>query len=93
MMLGRQRALEAEFTSGNLGFELISTGVYFAYIRHPFAGERAFDVAKRLAQDAGVLTLPGTVFGPGQDAFLRLAFANLEAERMGELAERLREFG
>jgi aspartate/methionine/tyrosine aminotransferase len=93
MMLGRQRALEAEFTSGNLGFELISTGAYFAYIRHPFAGERAFDVAKRLAQDAGVLTLPGTVFGPGQDAYLRLAFANLEAERMGELAERLRGFG
>jgi hypothetical protein len=93
MMLGRQRALEAEFSSGNLGFELISTGAYFAYIRHPFAGERAFDVAKRLAQNAGVLALPGTVFGPGQDAYLRLAFANLEAERMGELAERLREFG
>ena len=48
---------------------------------------------------SGVLTLPGTVFGPGavgeergQDDFLRLAFANLEADRMDELGARLRAF-
>lgn len=92
MMIERRRALEAVFRSGNLGFELISTGAYFAYVRHPFADEPAASVAKRLAQQGGVLALPGTVFGPGQDPYLRLAFANLEAERMGELAERLRGF-
>lgn len=90
MMAGRREALLKEFESGNLGFELVSTGAYFAYLRHPFAGETAASVARRLAQEHGVLALPGTVFGPGQDPYLRLAFANLEAERMGEVADRLR---
>lgn len=90
MMAGRREALLQVFGSGNLGFELVSTGAYFAYVRHPFVGEKAASVAKRLAQEHGLLALPGTVFGPGQDDYLRLAFANLEAERMDEVADRLR---
>lgn len=90
MMAERRNALLRVFDSGNLGFELVSTGAYFAYLRHPFAGEPAAAVAKRLAQEHGILALPGTVFGPGQDPYLRLAFANLEAERMGEVGDRLR---
>ncbi|MEQ8398933.1 aminotransferase [Thalassobaculum sp.] len=90
MMAQRRAALLRVFESGNLGFELVSTGAYFAYLRHPFTGEPAAAVARRLAQDHGVLALPGTVFGPGQDPYLRLAFANLEAERMGEVGDRLR---
>jgi aspartate/methionine/tyrosine aminotransferase len=90
MMAGRREALLEVFASGNLGFELVSTGAYFAYLRHPFVGETAAAVARRLAQEHGVLALPGTVFGPGQDDYLRLAFANLEAERMGEVGDRLR---
>jgi aspartate/methionine/tyrosine aminotransferase len=91
MMAGRREALLREFAGGNLGFELVSTGAYFAYLRHPFADEPAAAVARRLAREHGVLALPGTVFGPGQDTYLRLAFANLEAARMGELGDRLRE--
>jgi aspartate/methionine/tyrosine aminotransferase len=90
MMAGRRQALLDVFATGNLGFDLVSTGAYFAYIRHPFAGETAAAVAKRLAQEHGVLALPGTVFGPGQDDYLRLAFANLDADRMVELGDRLR---
>jgi aspartate/methionine/tyrosine aminotransferase len=90
MMAQRRAALLRVFEFGNLGFELVSTGAYFAYLRHPFAGEPAAAVAKRLAQEHGILALPGTVFGPGQDPYLRLAFANLEAERMGEVGDRLR---
>lgn len=90
MMAGRRAALLAVFDSGNLGFELVSTGAYFAYLRHPFGGEAAAAVAKRLAQEHGLLVLPGTVFGPGQEPYLRLAFANLEADRMGEVGDRLR---
>jgi len=90
MMAGRREALLKVFESGNLGFELVSTGAYFAYLRHPFVGEKAASVAKRLAQDHGLLALPGTVFGPGQEPYLRLAFANLEAERMDEVGDRLR---
>jgi aspartate/methionine/tyrosine aminotransferase len=47
------------------------------------------DVARRLADEQNVLALPGSMFGPGQDSFLRLAFANAEASVMPALAERL----
>ena len=93
MMRERRAALEAVFESGNLGFELISTGAYFAYVRHPFRGEPAQAVARRLAEEAAVLCLPGSVFGPQQEDYLRLAFANLEAGRMDELGDRLRGAG
>ena len=69
----------------------MSLGAYFAYVRHPFAGESSSAVARRLATEQGVLTVPGSAFGPGQEAYLRLAFANLEADRFPELVARLGE--
>lgn len=92
MMDERRAALLQVFDSHNLGFAPVSTGAYFAYVRHPFAGESSATIARRLAREAGVLCLPGSVFGPGQDDYLRFAFANLEAERMPELGERLLAF-
>ncbi|MGI9335284.1 MAG: aminotransferase [Gammaproteobacteria bacterium] len=93
MMAERRTALLKVFESHNLGFTLVSTGAYFAYVRHPFAGEPAAGIARRLAREAAVLCLPGSVFGPGQEDYLRFAFANLEAERMPELGERLAAIG
>ncbi len=58
------------------GWEIAAQGAYFAYVRHPFPEMAAVDVARRLAVEAGVLALPGSYFGPGQDRFLRFAFAN-----------------
>jgi aspartate/methionine/tyrosine aminotransferase len=69
-----------------------SVGAYFGYVRHPFAGETAAAVAERLAVERGVLALPGSWFGPGQDTHLRMAFGNLESDRIEELAARLRGF-
>jgi aspartate/methionine/tyrosine aminotransferase len=84
-----RRALEQAFRANDLGYELISAGAYFSYVRHPFAGTRARDVARRLAGEQNILCLPGSFFGPGQEDCLRLAFANATAEQMGELARRL----
>ncbi len=69
-----------------------SVGAYFAYLRHPFPGETAQAVAERLAVERGVLCLPGSYFGPGQDAHLRVAFANVDAEVLDGLTDRLRGF-
>ncbi len=66
----------------------MSAGAYFAYVKHPF-DEAARAVAKRLAQAAGVVSLPGSYFGDDQERFLRFAFANLPPERFAELVERL----
>ncbi|HEX2554536.1 MAG TPA: aminotransferase [Microvirga sp.] len=69
-----------------------SVGAYFAYLRHPFPGETAQAVAERLAVERGVLSLPGSYFGPGQDGHLRVAFANVGADVLEGLTERLRGF-
>lgn len=90
LMAARLAALQQAFKDPELGFELVSAGAFFAYVRHPFEGERAAEVARRLAREQGVLSLPGSIFGPGQEDSLRVAFANLEAERMPELGRRLR---
>ncbi|GGK28845.1 aminotransferase [Salinarimonas ramus] len=71
------------------GWEIASIGPYFAYVRHPWHGIPATDAARRLAAERGVLMLPGSFFGPGQEDHLRVAFANVDAQRLGELGERL----
>lgn len=72
------------------GWEIGALGAYFAFIRHPFAEMSSSQVAERLARDAGVVCLPGSYFGEGQERYLRLAFANADAASIGRLAERLR---
>ena len=69
-----------------------SCGAYFAYLRHPFTGVPAATVARRLAEERGVLMLPGPYFGPGQDPFLRVAVANVGRDALGELGQRLAGF-
>jgi aspartate/methionine/tyrosine aminotransferase len=91
MMRERLAALRAAFRRNDVGYELVSSGAYFAYVRHPFDGRPATLVARRLADSQNILCLPGTMFGQGQDAFLRFAFANVPADAMPAIAERLAE--
>ncbi len=91
MMHGRLAALRSAFQRPDLRYELISSGALFAYVKHPFAGEPAKQVAMRLAGEHDVLCLPGSMFGPGQDSYLRIAFANAEASDMETLVDRLVE--
>ena len=75
------------------GWDLLSTGAYFGYVRHPHAGSAgSLDVAMRLAREVGVLTIPGAFFGDGQEAFLRFAFANAGRDVIAELPDRLAGF-
>ena len=48
-------------------------------------------MAKRLAQQHDLLALPGSMFGPDQEQYLRLAFANVEAAAMPDVVARLIE--
>ncbi len=45
----------------------------------------------RLAGEHDILCLPGSMFGPEQESYLRFAFANSPAEDMSLLVERLIE--
>jgi aspartate/methionine/tyrosine aminotransferase len=83
-------ALEEAFANPGLDYRLLSIGAFFAYIRHPFA-ESAKAVAKRLAQQHDLVALPGSMFGPDQEFYLRLAFANVDAAVMPDVVARLIE--
>ena len=91
MMAERLAAIRQAFKHPELKYQLVSSGAYFAYVKHPFTGESSKTVAKRLAQEFDVLCLPGAMFGPGQEDYVRFAFANVEKEKMVLLAERLLE--
>ena len=91
LMGGRLEALRRAFERPGLRYRLESSGALFAYVRHPFEGEPAKQVAQRLAGEHDVLCLPGSMFGPGQEQHLRIAFANAEASDMETLVDRLME--
>lgn len=89
LMAQRAEALKEALQRPGLRYRLIASGAYFAYLEHPFADQSASQVARRLVDEQHLLCLPGSAFGPGQERYLRLAFANLDADRMPELAQRL----
>lgn len=74
------------------GWHLLGLGGYFAYLQHPFTASSA-DLAPRLVRDAGILCLPGTMFTPPNDPDgarqLRIAFANLDANGIATVFDRL----
>jgi aspartate/methionine/tyrosine aminotransferase len=89
LMRERLTALRSALSRTDLGYELISAGAYFAYVRHPYRGQSAADVARRLVDRQNLLALPGTMFGPNQEDYLRVAFANVEKNWMSQIAARL----
>jgi len=74
------------------GWTLHGVGAYFAWLGHPWP-ESSATLAPRLVRDAGVLTLPGTMFVPDGDAAgppsLRVAFANVDRAGIATLFDRL----
>jgi aspartate/methionine/tyrosine aminotransferase len=74
-------------------WRMVSIGAYFAYVEHPFAGQRSTDVSKRLADEENLLTIPGDMFGAGQERFVRIAFANVSDDKIPTVLQRLERFG
>ena len=78
------------FKSDDINYKLISSGAYFAYIKHPYKNKTAREVAKQLADQENILCLPGTFFGPNQENYLRFAFANANLAEISDLKDRLK---
>ncbi|HKJ53435.1 MAG TPA: aspartate aminotransferase, partial [Gammaproteobacteria bacterium] len=57
-------------------------------VEHPF-DLPARDVVKRLIQNHEIVCLPGSYFGPEQEKFIRLAYANVHESRFDEIIARL----
>lgn len=88
---GLQRRFEDAMARGPGGFELVSAGAYFGWVRHPFSEVPTERVVRALVLDHDVLTIPGTAFTPQDDRMLRLSFANLGDEELDELPRRFAE--
>lgn len=91
LMQTRLEALRGAFADPKLAYRMVSSGAFFAWVKHPFGGIPAREVARRLAGEHGLLVLPGSMFGPGQEDFLRIAFANADAALMPAVVQRLIE--
>jgi len=74
------------------GFEVVASGAYFGWVRHPRADLTTSEVVRRLILEHDVLVIPGTAFTAEDDAMVRMSFANLEPAEIEELTRRLAEF-
>lgn len=92
---GRRREMESRLAAFRAAmavvedrFPIVSDGGFFAYCRHPYAAD-AMAVARRLADEASIMAMPGSAFGPGQDGMVRFAFGNIAPDRAGAVGARL----
>lgn len=92
MMERRNDRFREEFTAPGNPFALIAGGAFFAWIKHPFPEASGWSVARNLIEKAGLVTLPGEIFGPGMSRYLRVAFGNIVEERIPEAVSRFREY-
>ena len=92
-ILARRAAISEHFPKlAAKGWTLEGNGAYFAYMTHPF-DEPSDQLAQRMVREISVLCLPGTMFVPEGDLTgeksLRIAFANIDANGIAELFERM----
>ena len=76
------------------GWSLRGCGAYFAFVEHPFEDESNI-LAPLILRDQGILLMPGTMFYPkhnplGSRSF-RIAFANIDQNKISTLLERLKD--
>ena len=93
MMERRHEVFRREFERPGNSFKVVASGPFFGWVRHPFTGCSGREVARLLVREAGILLLPGEVFGPGLEGYLRLAFGNISEEAIPEAVARFRKVG
>ena len=86
-----QRAIliRQAFEDPELDYRLISAGAYFRLRATSLSTQPARDVVRRLVQEHELLCLPGSYFGPDQEQFIRLAFANVHERHFDDVIARL----
>lgn len=85
-----QTHFEAVMADEPGGFKLEASGAYFGWVRHPFDGDIAESVVRRLVVDHDILVIPGSAFTPQDESHLRFSFANLSKAELDDLATRLK---
>jgi aspartate/methionine/tyrosine aminotransferase len=88
-VIDRQRGLEKALAGRPGGFELLTCGGFFGWIRHPFAGRGTDAVARDLVTRYDTLVISGTAFLPDDRQVLRASFGNVDLAGLTEFARRL----
>lgn len=89
----RRALLTATMAERPGGFELLSIGGFFGWLRHPFPGRGIDDVVRELAVEHDVLVIPGTAFQPVDRATFRVSVSNVGRSGVGDFAQRLHAMG
>lgn len=90
LMARRHDLFRSEFLLPGNPFQLAASGAFFAWVRHPWPELTGRQAARRLVDEAAILCLPGEVFGPGLEGYLRLAFGNIREAAIPEAVRRFR---
>ena len=88
----KQAYFEKVMATNPGGFTLRSAGAYYGWVEHPFQKTPTSEIVEKLLLEQGILTIPGDAFMKHDANMLRFSFANIEIERLDELADRLTEF-
>ncbi|MET7311729.1 aminotransferase [Streptomyces sp. NPDC005571] len=75
------------------GFELLSIGGFFGWVRHPFTDRPTEDVVRQLLLDHDALVIPGTAFHPEDRRTLRVSVSNVDEAALKDFAGRLAAAG
>jgi len=75
------------------GFELLTVGGFFGWVRHPFSGCRTGEVVRELAVTYDALVIPGTAFMPEDRGAFRVSFSNVHRTQISDFAGRLEQLG
>jgi aspartate/methionine/tyrosine aminotransferase len=89
MMRQRHDLFCEEFRKSDNRFELVASGGFFAWVRHPWPQLNSRQAARRLLDEADIVSLPGAAFGPDLEPYLRLAFGNIREEEIPVAVARL----
>ncbi|RJO70884.1 aminotransferase [Nocardia panacis] len=71
------------------GYELLSAGGFFGWVRHPYPDRSTEDVVRELIIDYDTLVIPGTVFLPDDRRMLRVSYSNADRDAIADFADRL----
>jgi aspartate/methionine/tyrosine aminotransferase len=89
----RRRWLGEALATRPGGFETVSLGGFFAWVRHPFTDRPTSDVVRDLVLKHDTLVIPGTGFLPDDRRMLRISVGRVDEAGAATLARRLTAAG
>ena len=92
-LAAQRAAFTAAMADSPGGFEMLSSGAYFAWVRHPFPGRATADVVADLLVEQSMLVMPGDAFAPGDRGAMRFSVSNVDTGQVDEIVARLAEAG